>query len=304
MWVLAAAVLWGTTGAAAHYAPDEASPLSIGAARIVGGGLLLVLLAARGRAQPSPAVPGAIGGRARAALLALGTAAVAGYQLCFFSAVDRTGVAVGTVVAIGSAPVLTGVLARALLGTGLSARWWAATALAIGGAGVLVEGGADGAVDTAGVALALGAGLAYACYALAASTLIRRGADSTRVMAAMFGGAGALLIPVLLGGDPGWLLGWRGALVAAWLALAATAAAYVLYGRGLRTTPPATAATLSLAEPAVAAGLGLTVLGEPASWATAVGLALIGAGLTVLTVRRRRTRQHAPGPRDCNICLP
>lgn len=294
MWVLAAAVLWGTTGTAAHYAPDGASPLSIGAARILLGGLLLVVHAARTR-PPLPPLGDPIRGRARVALLALGAVAVAAYQLAFFSAVDRTGVAVGTVVAIGSAPVLTGLLARGLLGTALTRRWGIATALAVGGAGVLVgSGGGDG--DAVGVGLALGAGLSYAGYALAASALIRRGAWSTGVMAAMFGGAGLLLAPVLLGGDPRWLLSWRGALVAAWLALAATAVAYLLYGRGLRTTPPAAAATLSLAEPAVAAGLGLVVLGEDASWATAAGLALIGAGLAAMTVPHRRPQPRpAPG---------
>ena len=39
-------------------------------------------------------------------------ACVAAYQATFFAAVDDTGVAVGTVVAIGSAPVFTGLLAR------------------------------------------------------------------------------------------------------------------------------------------------------------------------------------------------
>src|ERR1700685_4509757 len=52
-------------------------------------------------------VPAGGGGRGARAPVA-----VACYQLCFFSAVRLTGVAIGTVVAIGSAPVFTGLISR------------------------------------------------------------------------------------------------------------------------------------------------------------------------------------------------
>ena len=71
----------------------------------------------------------------------LAAAAVGGYQVCFFAAVRMTGVAIGTVVAIGSAPVLTGALARLTGGTRLDLRWMAATAAAVAGCAVLVTGG-------------------------------------------------------------------------------------------------------------------------------------------------------------------
>ena len=54
-----------------------------------------------------------------------GMVAVAGYQLAFFSAVARTGVAVGTMVAIGSAPVLAGLLAWLVRGEQPPGRWYA-----------------------------------------------------------------------------------------------------------------------------------------------------------------------------------
>ena len=54
----------------------------------------------------------------------------------------------------------------------------------------------------------------------------------------------------------------RGLAVATYLAVLTTALAYLLYARGLRTTAVTTATTLGLAEPAVAAVLGLAVLGE------------------------------------------
>ena len=113
LFVLFAAVCFGTTGTAQALGPD-ASPVAVGAARIVLGGLLLVLVAvaladgSRGRRLPRPMVFAGL--------------AVAAYQLCFFAAVADTGVAVGTVVALGSAPAMAGLLERAALGTPLSGR--------------------------------------------------------------------------------------------------------------------------------------------------------------------------------------
>jgi drug/metabolite transporter, DME family len=282
--VLAAAVLWSTTGTASHYRPSTASSLSVGAARIVFGGLLLLGWgAARGELRPVLAAP-------RKRLLLVGAVAVAGYQLAFFTAVARTGVAVGTVVAIGSAPVLAAVLDRATRGTPLTARWAAATGAAVTGGCVLVLGGASAGVDLGGVGLALLSGMGYGSYAVIGSTLIGEGLPSTGVMAAMFGLAGVLLTPVLLLSHPGWLGSPRGMLVVAELAVLATAVAYPLYGVGLRTVPVAVASTLGLAEPASAAVLGLVLLREPARASTFAGLALIGLALAVLTAPQARKR--------------
>src|SRR3712207_8722879 len=70
--------------------------------------------------------------------VAVAAAGIAGYQLAFFAAVADTGVAVGTVVAIGSAPAPAGPPAYAASGTTPSGRSAASTALAT--AGVLLPG--------------------------------------------------------------------------------------------------------------------------------------------------------------------
>jgi DME family drug/metabolite transporter len=50
--VLAAAVLWGTTGTAQAFAPEGATPLSVGTVRLVLGGLALVaFVRARGELE-------------------------------------------------------------------------------------------------------------------------------------------------------------------------------------------------------------------------------------------------------------
>lgn len=275
MRIVLAAVLWGTAGTAGTFATAAtiATPgsVSLAAARLVIGGSILALLFVRSRA-----------GLGRDLLF--GAACVAAYQLCYFAAVGRTGVAVATVVAIGSGPVFTGLLSWALDRAAPSARWLTGTAAAVTGCAILVlSGGGDGGgADPGGVALALLGGLIYGTYAVTAARAIARGVPSDTVMGAMFGGAAVLMLPVLLLSSPGWLAEGPGLLTALYLGAATTALAYFLYGRGLRTTPVATAATLALAEPAVAAVLGVAVLGErlaPASWA---GLALLAASLIVV----------------------
>ncbi len=301
--VLLGAALWGSTGTAAHFAPAGASSLSIGAARIVlGGSLLLVVALCRAQARRGLRDLLAGGAAARAVLL-LAAAAVSGYQLCFFSAVKETGVAIGTVVAIGSAPVFTGVLSRLTGGPQLDARWMLATCAAVVGCGVLIVGGLVSARGTggngahpAGVVLALSAGLCYAIYAVAAARAIRAGSPETAVMAALFGGAAVLLVPVVAASSPGWLLTGRGAIVTVYLGVVTTVVAYLLYGRGLRTVQVPAAVTFGLAEPAVAALLGLLVLGERLTVTAAGGLVLVALALCVLVTGGRRVPASVQPP--------
>jgi DME family drug/metabolite transporter len=250
----------------------------VGAARIILGGALLVVIAIHGGGLRR------LFGRGRATWAALGAGAVCAaiYQVAFFAAVARTGVATGTVVTIGSAPAFAGALAR-LLGSGrLSRRWVASTAGAVVGCAALVSGGRAAGVEPVGIGLALLAGLGYALYATTASHFIVRGEDDRAVVAGLFGGAALVLLPVLLAGSPGWLLTGRGIGVTVYLGALTTAAGYVLYARGLRTTPVAAATTLTLAEPAVAALLGLVVLGEHLGGVAVAGLVLLAGSLLLL----------------------
>src|SRR2546426_785549 len=135
------------------------------------------------------------------------------YQLSFFSAVSLTGVAVGTVVAIGSAPVLAGLVSRLTGGPALTRRGMLATAGGIAGAAGLLTGGGAAGVHAGGVALGLAAGLSYAVYAVGAARLITGGVSERSVMGGLFGCAAVLLLPVLFAGPLGWLLTPRGAAV-------------------------------------------------------------------------------------------
>jgi DME family drug/metabolite transporter len=278
--VLVAAVLFGTTGTAQALGPD-ASPLAVGSARIAVGALLL-WVAAR-------LVRGAVAGRWSRGALGSAAVGIAGYQLCFFAAVSDTGVAVGTVVALGSAPAMSGLLARAVDGTPLDRRWAACTALATVGVLLLVLSGADARVSPPGVLLALGAGLSYAGYTVASKQLLSAGHPPEAVMARGFGLAAVLLLPVLAvkGGD---VASVDGVALALYLGAIPTALAYVLFARGLKRLTPGETATLTLAEPLTAAALGVVVLDERPGAIAIAGALLVLAGLAALAAPRRQDR--------------
>ncbi|MGP4099788.1 DMT family transporter [Nonomuraea sp. KM90] len=274
--VVGASVLWGTAGTAGLLV--SADSVALAAARLVIGGAALALLAGAGLRRVVR--PG----------LLLGAVAVAAYQLCFFAAVGRTGVAIGTVVAIGSGPVFTGLLSWVLHGRRPSGRWTLATTAAICGCAALIAGGGAeaGAQVVSGILFALVGGLLYAFYAVMAARAIGQGGESNAVMGVMFGGAALIMLPVLVVSGAGWMAEPRALLAVLYLGLGTTALSYFLYGRGLRTTPVATAATLALAEPAVAALLGLVVLGERLAPVSVAGLVLLGLSLVAVAVPDKR----------------
>jgi DME family drug/metabolite transporter len=273
--IVLASALWGTTGTVRSFV--HAGPVLVGAARLLVGGAFLFALAVRSGGL-RPLLSG--GHRTRLVLLA-GAALAAVYQVAFFSAVARTGVATGTVVTIGSGPVFAGLLSWALRMGAPTRRWMLSTMGAVAGCAALTAGGQAAGVEPLGIGLALVSGFGYAAYATVASALITRGEDSGAVVGVLFGGAGLLLLPLLLT-DPSWVFTTSNAAAVLYLGLITTGLGYVLYGRGLRTTPVALATTLTLGEPAVAAVLGLVVLGEHLGAVALGGLALLAGSLLIL----------------------
>jgi DME family drug/metabolite transporter len=303
--VLGAAVLFGTTGTARALGPDI-SPLGVGAARIAVGAALLALVAAllarRNRsgpgAGPGPGAGAAAGagtGKARWSRtpVLLGGLGVAGYQLSFFAAVADTGVAVGTVVALGSAPVFAGLLSRITAKTKLDGRWVACTGMATAGVTLLVFSGQAADVSPLGVALALGSGLGYATYTVAAKRMLDQGHAPEQVMARTLGTGALILLPILPLTGFAAFTSAGAAATSIYLGAIPTALAYVLFARGLKQLPTAHVATLTLAEPVTATVLGTLVLGEQLSAGAALGATMVLGGLAALALKPRTKREPA-----------
>lgn len=295
--ILAAALCFSTTGTAQALAGVDASPLAVGAARIVvGGGILGLLALLRRRSTPArTASRGVVASRGSlAGLIALGAVGVLAYQPLFFLGTRDNGVAIGTVVALGSAPIATGIADAVRLRRAPSSRWMLATAIALAGV-ILVSGVTGGAValTPGGLLASAGAGMSYALYTVCGKALIERGWDSTRVMGTVFGVAAIASAPVLLLAGSAWLLTPNGLALALWLGVVTTTIAYLLFGWGLARLSAVTVSTLTLAEPLAATLLGLFVLHEQLTPVSAVGLALIAVGLAVVSAPSRR-REEVP----------
>lgn len=272
-------VLTGTAGTALALAPSDAQPEVVGFLRLaIGGPILLAAAMLGGKLGRMPIRP------VLASAISMGV-----YQPFFFNAVDRTGVAVATIVALGSAPMFTGALVFATRRAALNRDWAIATVIAISGGALIVGGGESIGVDTTGVILALGAGLSYSVFAVAARGLLDNH-PPLAVMGVTLTGGAVVLLPVVVGANLTWVGSAHGAATALYIGVAATAIAYILFGYGMARTPVTNVVTLTLAEPLTGAMLGVFVLGEVLTPLAALGAALLLLGL-VLAGRNSRMVQ-------------
>ena len=288
-----AAASWGTTGATMTLLSREAaaSPLLVGWSRLAIAAPVLVLAAAGawrfGARHPARRPWPSLADLPVCAALGL---AMAAYQLCYFRAVTLVGVAPAALLAICSAPLLIAVLAALFLGERLTGLVQLALGMAIAGTALLVVG-PRGFSEIAGhfglgALLALGAGVSYAVYAVAAKGLLAR-VTPLAVSASTFALAALLLAPALLGeAAPTQALaaGWPLLL---YLGIGPTAVAYVLFTAGLGRVPATAAGIVSLIEPLTATTLGLLVFGERLGPVGITGALLLLTALALLTTARR-----------------
>ena len=279
--VLAAATLFGTTGTALALGPDSVSAISAGTLRLLIGGLGLIALALVSRSSFT-SLRSAIGP------MLLGAIAVASYQLSFFFATTSTGVALATVVTIGSSP-LAARLIGSRRGRPTPGSWWAVAAtLLLGGLILLIIGSGiidseDGATFSfVGVLAALLAGISYSAYTECGSIALNLGASPTATMAAMFFLAGVLASPLLVAENLSWLGEGAGISMILYLSLVTLSLAYVWFGWGLQHLPPTSVVMLTMFEPVVAAILAIVVLDENLGLLSWAGIGVVIIGLMVV----------------------
>lgn len=272
--VLAAALLWGTTGTAQSLAPPALASVWVGTLRLAVAALFFAAWLALAERRWPRSLPW--GGVAAAA------ACMTAYNLAFFAGVRASGVAVGTAIALGSGPLWAGLLQAVFLGRRPVPLWWAGTAVAVAGGVALVAGaGAGPALSATGVALCLTAGLSYAVYALVNQRLVAAAAPGP-VTAAIFALAALLALPLAtaLAGTP--VLTARDLAIVGWLGVMSTGVAYLLLSHALRHVSGATAVALALAEPVTAFVLALVVVGERPAPVAFAGLAAVLVGLGIV----------------------
>jgi len=289
--ILLGAVLWGTSGTVQTLAPAAATPPVIGTIRILLSGLLLSAAAfLRGDFSDWRAF-------LRPIFLLTGLCQAL-FQVSYFSGIAYTGVAVGTMVAIGSCPIFSGILGVVFDREKLSTLWITATSIAIVGLILLtLDTGESVRFDSRGIIFALTAGFSYSLFTLLARRLIQSHTSDSIIGLSFLIGT-IYLLPFLFIMQTGWIFGSvRGILTVAYLGFISAALAYMLYGRGLKYVKVSTTGTLTLAEPLTAALLGIFFVGEELSLLSGIGIIAIFASQILIVIQgKNRTGEYTPPP--------
>ncbi|MEX1209738.1 MAG: EamA family transporter [Candidatus Nanopelagicales bacterium] len=284
-----AGALFATGGTAQALGPAGTTPFTVAEMRLgIGGLIMLLLLPLLGhhirdvwRCLPHPLV------------WLLGVTSLA-FQVLYFTGVSQAGVALGSLLAMGSVPVFAGLLG-ALFGHRISSAWAVATAICVGGLALLSLDGIQGG-SAWGVLASLCGGLSGAIFVLITKVIIQRGIPPVPANVTAYLLAGLALVPVILltPQNLSWIATTGGIILALYLGFFAMAIPNVLWVKGLGILAPGPSSTLMLTEPAVATLLGIVVLGETLAMAGVVGLVLVMTGLLLQGLSLARNRAEQP----------
>lgn len=271
--VFLGALFFSGSGTIQSYAPSEATAFILGALRLLTAGLFLILWCyAKSLLHPLKNV--------NTSKIILSALALAGFQISFFLGVRSAGVAVGTVVTIGTTPLMAAVFGLLFFKEIPGKSWYVSTAIAITGLILLNINGMDN-FDIKTILFPVTAGTIYAFYLSQSKELLQANRPEI-VMTFLFMLSSLFLLPVWFLFPCAWILTARGIIIAIGLGLVTTAIPYCLVMAGLKNCPTAKAATLSLGEPLGAAILGFTVLHEPISLMSFTGIIAIFTSVLVL----------------------
>lgn len=288
---LFAAALWGGMYVVSKWGFAVVPPLTLGFLRVALGGVVLYAVV---RATEDDCGIDAADYRGFVVLGAWVAATIATQ----FLGTELTNASQGSLLTILT-PVFTVALGAAVLGERVGARKLIGIAIALAGTLVVLAGQYDlGALvggtgsSLLGVTLLIVASLCWAGYTVWGLPLVRRYSGLTAAtystLAAIPMLAPLALVELSLDPPPplAGLLAPRAIFVVLYLGLAATAAAWVLWYRGLETLPAGTVATFFFAQPVVGAALGAVLLGEPVSPLFALGGVVMAVGVWLVSSAR------------------
>ena len=262
--VLAAALLWSTSGLFMKSPPLAALPQET-------GGLVVACFRALAAALMLAPVVRWKQARFRPGLIPM-VVAFAAMNLLFITAMTLT-TAAAAIFLQYTGIVWAAVLGVFLLGERLDRGGVVAAVCALAGIGWIVA--AAGAGQLAGTVVGLASGLSYGCVVLMLRFL--RDEDSSWLVLLNLACAGLLLLPWVLPLKPQLTAGQWGLIVL--LGLFQMGVPYVLFARGVRTLRSQEASLLALIEPILNPLWVWLCWGEAADSATLTGGALILLGL-------------------------
>ncbi|GAA2599426.1 EamA family transporter [Winogradskya consettensis] len=276
--MLAAMVLGGTIGPAQVLIGDTIGPAALAGWRHLIGGLALTAMALR----DLEAFQSLRGRRVWTNVVATGVLS-AGYQFSFLMAVSLTGGAMGTVVAVATVPLFSGIAARRVDGEPLTRNWMLGSGVAVAGSVLLLLPGAGARVNPVGLLWGVLAGAIFAGYTVLSKRLSTDVPD-VHVSTGLTMLIGAVVLAPAMLTDAGEVGQPRTVLLIAWLGLITTGAVYALYTKGLQSVSANLAGTLSLGEPLAATLLSTLILGERLTTTAWAACATILGGLLIAAV--------------------
>ena len=284
--LLAVVLIWGVNFAVIKVPLEVLPPFVVNLARFVVSAAVLGALHVR-QAHARGVSPWSTFRAGRWEVVGLGLLGILVYQVGFIVGVDRVTAGMGALL-IASSPLWTAVSAHALGVERLRGAGWAGTGVCLVGV-VLVVAGRPGELggDALGVALMLGASLAWGVYTTLSRPLLDRGASALGLtfwgVVVSFPGLVALAVPDLLSADWQAVDAWDGVAIVFSGGLS-TGVAYGIWNASVQAVGPSRTAAFSNLVPFVGIAAGAVLLGEPVQLLQIAGGVAIVAG--VLVVRR------------------
>ncbi|WP_418357726.1 MULTISPECIES: DMT family transporter [Shewanella] len=260
--VVAASFLWGTTGIMATFTTNVSS-LAIGAFAMGVAGVLLVLINFSYLAQNYRLI------LKQKMLYSLGVLSVTVYPLAFYSSMRISGVAIGTIASLATAPIFAAIIECLFSQKVISKQW--VISFAFGAIGIiLLTAGKENTLSstantyqhTVGVVLGCIAGITYACYSWIARALIDKGVHPRSALSGLFGGAAILLLPSLWFTGDNLFSNKTNGFVSLYMAIVPMCLGYLLFSYALKFIDTSRATVITLLEPLIATILAVFLLGE------------------------------------------
>ncbi|RCW44401.1 DME family drug/metabolite transporter [Halanaerobium sp. MA284_MarDTE_T2] len=284
LYILSAAILWGTTGTVLYFAPLDTSPFSVGIMRITAGTFFFIIINFLNKNSSNFTV---LSSRKNILLAGL---SLAFYQPFFFFAVKKSGVAVGTAVSITSAPVFAGLIKLIFVKKTPEKKWFAATLLSIIGC-LLLFSNSEININLSGILLALGAGLSYSLFSLFNKKQSGNNSPLTSI-SYIFLTASLLYLPLFFIFDFSWAYSSSGLPIVLFLGLITASLPFFLYTKGLEYSSAETSVTLTIAEPLTATLLGVFLLKEKLNLLTGLGLFLLLLGFMIIFINKDSLKRY------------
>src|SRR5512139_732797 len=285
--VTMSAFFWGANFLLGGYVIHDIPPLWAAAMRFVLGTMLMFAIAGVKRENLLAPLRKHVG-----VYVMLGVVGVVGFKLFFFYALRYTS-ANNAALIMATNPLLTTLLAVAMLGERTSTRHLIALPIALAGVAVVVTQGHPLVLQlSSGDMLMLGADVFWALYNVLCRRYMPQASplvNTTWIMAA----GGLVLLCVALVSDAHWAaLGARASVSILVMAIGGTVLAYLFWGMGIARLGAARTAIFLNLVPVFAMLLGALIDKSPTAPQLAGGLLVLG-GVTISMLPSRRPATSA-----------